>query len=66
MQVQGKGVAISLSSRTIVPGKSAKLKVTIQHASLQQMKNDPHILLITNDPAQPKKTIYIYGASRKQ
>ena len=65
MQVQGKGVAISLSSRTIAPGKSAKLKVTIQHASLQQMKNDPHILLITNDPAQPKKTINIYGASRK-
>lgn len=57
VQVYGRSLTLSLSDRVIQPGKTAKLKVTLQQDLLRKMKHQPRILLITNDPAHPKTVI---------
>ena len=57
LQVYGRNLGISLSNRVIQPGKTAKLKVTLQRDLIRKMKHQPRILLITNDPKYPKCVI---------
>ena len=59
VQIHGSGLALSLSDRIIRPSKTAKLKVTLQPELLGKNEQLPHILLITNDPKQPKVVIHI-------
>lgn len=57
IQVFNKAVGISLGNRTIAAGEKTKLKITIQGKYLAKAKNKPRVLLITNDPEQPKVVI---------
>lgn len=50
VQLKGQALTVSLSSRTIKPGKHAKLKVTLQANYLKADNREAHIILITNDP----------------
>lgn len=59
VQVYGKALNVSLSSRTIQPGKTAKLKVTVLAEHLRTTKTQPRVLLIANDPERPKTTIRV-------
>ena len=57
LQVYGKALSVSLSSRQIAPGKSAKLKVTVSAQYLKKSKTRPRVLIITNDPKNAKTVI---------
>lgn len=59
VQVYGKALNVSLSNRTIQPGKSAKLKVTVLTEHLRKAKIQPRVLIIANDPTRPKTTIKV-------
>ncbi len=59
VQVYGKALNVSLSDRTIQPGKTAKLKVTVIAEHLRKAKAQPRVLIIANDPARPKTTIRV-------
>lgn len=59
VQVYGKALNVSLSNRTIQPGKTAKLKVTVLREHLRKSKSAPRVLLIANDPQRPKVTVRV-------
>jgi len=59
MQVFTSGVNISLNKQTIPPGETVKLKVTIDKRQLRAARSEPRILMITNDPDNPKIVINI-------
>lgn len=59
VQVYGSALNVSLSSRIIQPGKSAKLKVTVLKEYLQKTKSRPRVLIIADDPTRPKAVINI-------
>lgn len=59
LQVFNKALTVSLSDRTIDPGETAKLKVTVWAQYLKKAKSNPRVLLITNDPLQSKKVIRV-------
>ena len=59
LQVYGKVLTVSLSSKTIKPGKTAKLKVTASAKYLKNNKTRPRVLLITNDPKRPKVVVEV-------
>ena len=59
VQVYGRALNVSLSDRTIQPGKTAKLKVTVLAEHLRTAKTQPRVLIIANDPQQPKTTIKV-------
>jgi P pilus assembly chaperone PapD len=61
VQVQGRALNVSLSKRTIEPGKSAKLTVTVLTEQLRKAKTAPRILIIANDPKRPKVTLQVQG-----
>ena len=53
------GLQVSLNKQTLQPGESAKLKVTAEKKLLKTARSKPRVLMITNDPDQPKTTIKI-------
>lgn len=57
------GLTITLSSKDIAPGESARLKITGQKSRISHDKSKPRILMITNDPNRPKIVINVDGAS---
>jgi len=59
VQVYGRALNVSLSNRTIQPGKTAKLKITVLRDHLTKAKSQPRVLLIANDPTRPKVTIRV-------
>lgn len=59
VQVFNHALEVSVSDRTIAPGKSAQMKVTVVAANLKKAKNRPRVLLITNDPSMAKQTINV-------
>lgn len=59
LQVFNKAISVSLSNRTIKPGKSSKLKITALAKYLKKAKGRPRVLLISNDPANAKSLINI-------
>lgn len=56
LQVYNPGISVSLSKRTIAPGSSKKLKITV-NANTGYFKGRRRILLITNDPDHSKIVI---------
>lgn len=54
VQVFNRAVSVSLGDRNIAPHQTTKLKVTLDTKLLAKAKNEPRLLLITNDPRQPK------------
>ncbi len=59
LQMFTTGLQVSLSGKTIAPGKSAKLKISGDVRELKSLRSRPRVLMITNDPAQPKIIINI-------
>lgn len=62
LQVFSRALSVSLSDRTIEPGKSAKLKVTVNEKYLKRSKVRPRVLLISDDPQQSKVLINVQVA----
>lgn len=58
VQVRGKALNVNLSDRTIQPGRHAKLRVTLLADRLQKATTPLQIILIANDPEQPKRIIH--------
>lgn len=59
MQVFTIGLSVKLKKRELRPGERVKMRVTVLGDNLQRLKNTPRILMITNDPKQPKVSIKI-------
>ena len=59
VQVFNEAVSVSLGNRVLKPGASTKLKVSVTPKYLKRAKGRPRVLLITNDPLQPKTVINI-------
>lgn len=53
------GLQVSLNKQKLMPGESAKLKVTAEERLIKMARSKPRVLMITNDPNQPKVTIEI-------
>lgn len=56
LQVYNPGIGVSLGKQRIQPGEEEKLKITVSRAS-SYFKGRRRILLITNDPDNPKVVV---------
>ena len=52
------GLQVSLNKTKLAPGEYAKLKVTAVERDMRLVRN-PRVLMITNDPEQPKVVIEV-------
>lgn len=59
VQVFNDGVSVSLGNRILKPGAATKLKIGVTRKYLKRSKARPRVLLITNDPTQPKAVVNI-------
>lgn len=59
VQVFSEAVSVSLGNRVLKPGASTKMKVSVMPKYLKRAKGRPRVLMITNDPLQPKTVINI-------
>ena len=59
IQMFTTGMQVSLGKTVIAPSESTKLKVQINETELLQINKRPRILMITNDPSNPKVIINI-------
>lgn len=59
LEVPEEGVEARLSDKLVVPGKTEKLKVVIDHDVLGQSDDERVIRLTTNDPVTPVLKISI-------
>lgn len=59
LQVFNSALGVQLNRRILPPGKKAKLKITVYGNHLRKIKNTPRVLMITNDPNQPKVIIKV-------
>ena len=57
LQMFTAGLIVDLSDTKIPPGGSVKLKVTADRKALKNVKQQPRVLMITNDPRTPKVVI---------
>lgn len=58
LQVYNPGISVRLNHRKIAAGAQERMRITIS-ATAQTFKGRHRILLITNDPKQPKMVIDI-------
>ena len=59
LQVFNASVGVSLKKTVLQPGETTKLRVTIHKKNTGKKKHHLRILMITNDPAQPKVEINV-------
>lgn len=59
IQLYTTGLEIQLNKRSLAAGETAKLKVTTVPKQLNNLKTTPRVLMITNDPDQPKVEIAV-------
>lgn len=59
LQVFTMALNVKLNKHIIKPGESAKIKVTVLANNLSRSKGKPRVLMITNDPKNPKITINV-------
>ncbi|MBQ8502344.1 MAG: DUF1573 domain-containing protein [Bacteroides sp.] len=59
LQVFHPAVGVSLKKSTLRPGESTRLRVTVQKTSIGKQRRHLRLLMITNDPQQPKVEINI-------
>jgi hypothetical protein len=59
MQVFNSAIGVELKNRSILPGESTVLKVTLHTKSLKDNKEKLSILIIDDDPQQPKVEVNI-------
>jgi len=54
LQMFTKGMKVTLNKRELQPGDAAKLQVSIDRDEVLKARQRPRVLMITNDPDQPK------------
>ncbi len=59
IEVYNRALQVSLPTRTIAPGQSVKMKVTLHTQYLGQSKAQPRVLIITNDAKKQKATVTV-------
>lgn len=59
IQVFNHALSVSLPKKTLAPGESINMKVTLMSKYLGQSKSQPRVLLITNDPKCPKEIVTV-------
>ena len=59
LQMFTAGMSVALGKTKLEPLETTKLKVQVNDTELQQIKQRPRILMITNDPKQPKIIIEV-------
>jgi hypothetical protein len=57
LQVYNTGMRVKIGSRTIEPGKSKNIQITVMNDEGRPLKGRQSVLLLTNDPVQPKIVI---------
>ena len=57
LQVLHPALSVSLKKSTLNPGESVKMRVTVNKNNITEKHKDLQLLLITNDPKQPKVLI---------
>lgn len=50
VQVFNKALTVALGNRTLAPGKSTKLKISVVASYLKKAKSRPRVLLVSDDP----------------
>ena len=53
------GLEVSLAKTELKPGESTRLKITAEAEGLKNVKQQPRILMITNDPDNAKVVINV-------
>ena len=59
VQVFNRALTVSLGDCNLAPHETTKLKITLDTRELERAKNAPRLLLISNDPRQPKTELEI-------
>ena len=54
MQMFTTGMSVKLNKSKLKPGEQAKLKITVNRKLLRNARSKPRVLMISNDPKQPK------------
>ncbi len=62
LQVYHPSLDVSLGERTLEPGESTHLRVTVSEKFLKRSKSRLRILIITNDPTHPKHILEVKAA----
>ena len=59
MQMFTSGMSVKLNKSKLKPGEQAKLKITVNKKLLRSARSKPRVLMITNDPTQPKVVVKV-------
>lgn len=59
LQMFSSALSLSLNKSVLDPGEEAKLKVTANVERMKKSKSEPKVLMITNDPNNPKVKINV-------
>ena len=59
LQMFTSGLQVSLNKTRLQPGEVGRIRVTAIEKSLRNVRSQPRLLMITNDPTQPKVVIDI-------
>lgn len=59
IQVFNSALGVNLKKREINPGESVKMKITLYGSALNKIKQAPRVMIITNDPKQPKVVVKV-------
>lgn len=65
LQVFNPAVGVALKKSVLKPGESAKLRVIIEKKNIGKKKRHLRILMITNDPVQPKVEIDVRAVNHE-
>ena len=64
LQVFDPSLGVQLKKRVLKPGASTKMKITVFGKYLKKLKGTPRVLMITNDPKQPKIIVRVNVADK--
>ena len=59
LQMFTRGLKVTLGKTHLEPSETTKLKITAVAAELKKARTAPRVLMITNDPSQPKVVITV-------
>ena len=59
MQMFTSGMSVKLNKSKLKSGEQAKLKITVNKKQLRNVRTKPRVLMITNDPKQPKVVVKV-------
>lgn len=65
LQVFNSALGVQLKKRILRPGASTKMKITAYGRNLKKLKGSPRVLMITNDPNNPKLIIKVKVTLKK-